>query len=77
MHNFVSICSGQYHEGAFRTSVQNEKIEIVYIQPHVKEGDVVSQVIDFHAVADAIEHSFNGDEFMCEATELFRRWSGE
>jgi len=61
----------------FQPSVKNDKLEVLYVQPCVKDGDVESQVIDFHAVADAFEQGFEGDEFMLEAANSFRHWSGD
>ncbi|MDM8517436.1 hypothetical protein QUF76_14655 [Desulfobacterales bacterium HSG16] len=78
LHLIRKLCDAGLVEevgGEFRTSVQNDQLEIVYVQPHLKEGDVASQVIDFLAVAEAIEHGFKDDEFMHEAAESFRSWS--
>lgn len=63
------------YDPSFEPLVSDEKLEILYIQPHLKEGDELSQVIDFNVVASALEANFAGDEFMCEAARSFRTWA--
>lgn len=58
----------------FRPIVRNSKLDILYIQPHVKDGDDPDSVVHFETVAEALEAQFPGDEFMLEAARSFRAW---
>lgn len=61
-------------DNSYVPAVMNEELEILYIQPHLKEGDNQEAVIDFNIVADALEQQFKGDAFMFEAANSFRAW---
>jgi hypothetical protein len=57
--------------------IENDELEILYIQPRVKKSDVGLDILDFEAVAKAIEHEFSGDDFMLAAAETFRSWASD
>jgi hypothetical protein len=62
-------------ETGYEVSVVNDELKILYVQPHAKEGDEERDVLDFEAVAQAIEEHFEGEEFMLTAAQAFRSWA--
>ncbi len=56
-------------------SITNNGLHVLYVQPHVKENDAERDILDFVAVAEALEERFGGDEFMAAAAQVFLAWA--
>lgn len=56
-------------------SITNDRLHVLYVQPHAKEDDVGRDILDFVAVAEALQDRFGGEEFMEAAVQTFQAWS--
>ncbi len=61
----------------YESSAVNDELNILYVQPHAKEGDEERDVLDFEDAAQALEEHYEGDEFMLTAAQAFRSWAGD
>ena len=62
---------------SFEATAATDDIDIIYIQPRVKNLDIASQVIDFNTVAESLRTGFPDDEFMLEASKAFEAWAAD
>lgn len=58
----------------YALNVKFDNLNILYIQPHEKDGDENRDIMDFETVANAIKDEFRGDEFMQTAAQTLRSW---
>ncbi|MFH2053349.1 MAG: hypothetical protein ABIK96_12870 [bacterium] len=59
----------------YAASVADDRLHVLYVQPHAKENDAGRDVLDFVAVAEALTERFGGDEFMTAAAHAFLAWA--
>ena len=61
-------------DNTFNPSCEIDKIQVIYIQPRLKEGESNSNVITFNDLANDIE-IFNSDPFSIRFAKSLRLWS--
>lgn len=59
----------------YAASVADDRLHVLYVQPHAKEDDLGRDILDFVAVAEALREHFGGDEFMEAAAQAFLVWA--
>jgi hypothetical protein len=59
----------------YAASVADDRLHVLYVQPHAKDDDLGRDILDFVAVAEAIKERFGGDEFMEAAAQAFLAWA--
>ena len=59
----------------YTASVADDRLHVLYIQPHATDEDVERDILDFVALSEALRKRFDGDEFMEAAAQAFLAWS--
>lgn len=58
----------------YAACIADNRLHVLYVQPHAKDDDVGRDILDFVAVAEALRERFGGDEFMEAAARAFLAW---
>jgi len=64
-----------YSEEGYRSSIDDEPIKSLYIQPRRLEGDEDKEILDFRMLSDLIVQCFPSDELMTRLGVSLKRWS--